>query len=463
MYVLRKKLCLSRDPAENVLGQIKANSKLLKMAVTYGPLVVNNHARLGYLAIPIVFGDFPAVVGSPYSLGVVPARQEECAAQKSPSNKSTKKTGRTCANIRACPAAINKGTQMPSKDNAVKGGKPHPTQVRTFSVHVISSKIIAPASSQRGQNKNHKSKRPSAATSRSDKSVMIGSLRVRLDGSQPITLRDRLGAIPNASTYLSKRRRVTWVAEEKPKLIIFSYYASGKDSGEPVEQIAEATPNIPTEAIHLGTRQFARRNRQPSGQAGTSGQALSHVDSQHEGTQIPFSEETNVQIEEGGLPTSNINPVIDLPTRENFQAMSDDDKYQAMQQCQSQMAALLNEMRQLVTTSLRHSMEPVSTQNQQHPDGSAPANHPAASTTGLLPQATGQDIIDSSNIMLPQTETIQGVAVQRHEIQKIIQDMFAQQSEGIQVADLYSVPYLVHHQFKKLPEICPKVPKTTKV
>ncbi|MQL96630.1 hypothetical protein Taro_029311, partial [Colocasia esculenta] len=469
------------------------------MAVTYGPLVVNNHARFGYLATPIVFRDFPAIVGSPYFLGVVLTYQEEGITQKSPSNKSTKKTSRIRANIKARPATINGGTEMPSKDNADKETKSHSTQIWTFSVQTISSKIIAPVSSQRGQNKYHKSKRPSTAISRSGKSIMVGGLRVRLDGSQPIIPRDRyiptiptsnrfsalrwfrgkqedskveadeaqklkktqtdapkvfskrsnvkyaslqhiepnyhhgqkrkgvykkssytpqspenirvvkgnptqqlkyrasvshriprvsvfdrLGAIPNASTRPSKRRQVTWATEEKPKLIIFSCYASGNDSGEPAEQIAEATSNNPTEAI----RQFARRNRQPDGQAGTSGQAPSRVDFQHEGIQIPFFEETNIQIEEGGLPTSNINLVIDLRTRENFQAMSDNDKYQAMQQCQSQMAALLNEMRRLTTSSLRHSIEPVSTQNQQHPDGSAPANHPAASTTGLLPQAT---------------------------------------------------------------------------
>ncbi|MQL90842.1 hypothetical protein Taro_023440 [Colocasia esculenta] len=94
------------------------------MAVTYGPLVVNNHARFGYLATSIVFGDFPAVVGSPYFLGVVPARQEEDAAQKPPSNKSTKKTSRIHANTQARPTAINKGTQMLSKNNAVTGAKP---------------------------------------------------------------------------------------------------------------------------------------------------------------------------------------------------------------------------------------------------------------------------------------------------------------------------------------------------
>ncbi|MQL87878.1 hypothetical protein Taro_020429, partial [Colocasia esculenta] len=58
-----------RGGTSKVPGRRKANPKLLEMAVTYGPLVVNNHARFGYLATPIVFGDFPAVVGSPYFLG----------------------------------------------------------------------------------------------------------------------------------------------------------------------------------------------------------------------------------------------------------------------------------------------------------------------------------------------------------------------------------------------------------
>ncbi|MQM17414.1 hypothetical protein Taro_050385 [Colocasia esculenta] len=115
----------------------KANFKLLEMAITYGPLVINNHARFSYLATPIVFRDFSAIVGSPYFLGVVPAHQREGAAQKSPSNKSTKKIGRSRANIKARPATINGGTQMPSKDDAAKGAKPHPTQIRTYSSHVL--------------------------------------------------------------------------------------------------------------------------------------------------------------------------------------------------------------------------------------------------------------------------------------------------------------------------------------
>ncbi|MQL69835.1 hypothetical protein Taro_002106 [Colocasia esculenta] len=175
-------------------------------AGTPGPLVVNNHARLGYLATPIVFGDFSTVVGSPYFLGVVPTRQEEDAVQKSPSNKSTKKTSRSRANTSARPAAINKGTQMLSKNNAAKRTKSHPTQIRTFSVQTVFFKIIPPVSSQRGQNKNHKSKRPPTATSRSGKSIMIGGLRVRIDGSQPVIPRDRyVPTIPTSNRFSSLR------------------------------------------------------------------------------------------------------------------------------------------------------------------------------------------------------------------------------------------------------------------
>lgn len=39
--------------------------------VTYGRQVIATHARIGYLATLVVFGDFLVVVGSPYFLGVV--------------------------------------------------------------------------------------------------------------------------------------------------------------------------------------------------------------------------------------------------------------------------------------------------------------------------------------------------------------------------------------------------------
>ncbi|MQL84299.1 hypothetical protein Taro_016799, partial [Colocasia esculenta] len=552
------------------------------MAVTYGPLVVNNHARFGYLATPIVFRDFPAVVRSPFFLGVVPARQERDTIQRSSIHKSTKKNGRMHVNTKVQPATVNKGTSMPLKADAVKQSKSHSTQVRTYSVHMISSTIVALASSRRGQYKYHKSKRPSAATSRSGKSIMVGSLKVRLDGGPPITPHDRyvpniptsnrfstlrwfrkkhedstvkagakqktrhftklkkiwvpkrksrklkdqvnaskvvwrknnikntppqnvgsehpkgwkrkgiyrrsnyipqgpestrvdketsiqqskarisvfdrisrisvfdkLRTTPSTSTRPLKRRRVTWAAQEKPRLIIFSCYATGMESGEVTEQVAKATPNIPTG---------------PGGQAGTSSQALPPVGTQHEGTQVPFLEEINIQLEESGPSTSVGHPVIDLPTKEIFQATSDDDKYEVMQQWRSEMTSLVNEMRQLATSSHRQSIEPVSIQHQQsqYPDGLISLNNPAISSIGLLPQATGPDINDSSNIMPPQTEALQNIAIQRHEIKKMVENIFAQQGEGIQATGLYSVSFPIHHQLKKLPEVCPKVPKLPK-
>ncbi|MQM21173.1 hypothetical protein Taro_054207, partial [Colocasia esculenta] len=87
------------------------------MVVTYGPLIVNNHARFGYLATPIVFGDFPVVVGSPFFLGVVPARQEEDTIQGSSIHKSTKKNGRMHASIEVHPATVNKGLDINDPSN----------------------------------------------------------------------------------------------------------------------------------------------------------------------------------------------------------------------------------------------------------------------------------------------------------------------------------------------------------
>ncbi|MQM05563.1 hypothetical protein Taro_038370 [Colocasia esculenta] len=71
---------------------------------------------------------------------------------------------------------------------------------------MISSAIVAPVSSQRGQYKSHKNKRSSATISRSGKSVMIGNVRVRLDGTPPTTPRDRY--IPNIPT--SNRFSALW-------------------------------------------------------------------------------------------------------------------------------------------------------------------------------------------------------------------------------------------------------------
>ncbi|MQL78937.1 hypothetical protein Taro_011363 [Colocasia esculenta] len=71
---------------------------------------------------------------------------------------------------------------------------------------MISSTIVAPVSSQRGQNKRHKNKRPPAAISRSGKSVMIGNVRVRLDGTPPTTPRDRyVPDIPTSNRFSALR------------------------------------------------------------------------------------------------------------------------------------------------------------------------------------------------------------------------------------------------------------------
>ncbi|MQL88312.1 hypothetical protein Taro_020861 [Colocasia esculenta] len=206
------------------------------------------------------------------------------------------------------------------------------------------------------------------------------------------------------------------------------------------------------------------RARQLGGQVGISSQLLPPVDTQHESSQIPSLEETNIQVEESGPSASAGHPVIDLPTKENFQAMSDDDKYEIMQQWRSEMTSLLNKMRHLATTSHRQSIEPVSLRHQQsqHPDGFISLNNPTTSSTGLLPQATGPDINDPANIMPPQMDAFQNIAIQRHEIKKMVEDMFAQQGEGIHSAGIYSAPFPIFHQFKKLPEASPKVPKLPK-
>ncbi|MQM02544.1 hypothetical protein Taro_035313 [Colocasia esculenta] len=272
-------------------------------------------------------------------------------------------------------------------------------------------------------------------------------------------------AIPSTSARPSKRRRVTWAARETPKLIIFSCYTTGREVGELAEQIAAATPNIPAEDVHPNIRQFVRRTHQPGGQVGSSDQALFSTDIQHEGIQVPSFEETNIRLEEGGPSTSGSHPVINMPTKESFYAMADDDKYEVMQQWRSEMTSLVNEMRRLATSSHRPSIEPVAAQHQQqsqHPDGFISLNNPAISSTGLLPQTMGPDINDPSNIMPSQTEALQNITIQRHEIKKMVEDMFAQQGEGIQATGLYSVPFPIHHQLKKLPESCPKVPKLPK-
>ncbi|MQM10668.1 hypothetical protein Taro_043563 [Colocasia esculenta] len=115
-------------------------------AVTYGPQVIACHAKCGYLAVLLVFGDFPAMVGSPYFLGVVPT-------------------------VQATPKAAPKAT-------ATRGTKPRSSQGRVFSVNTISC-VAVPR--KRGQRQGHRGTKPYAVVSNSGKTVLVGDIRVRLD------------------------------------------------------------------------------------------------------------------------------------------------------------------------------------------------------------------------------------------------------------------------------------------
>ncbi|MQL85878.1 hypothetical protein Taro_018410 [Colocasia esculenta] len=140
-----------------------ATSSEAMAAVTYGPLVVGSHAKCGYLTVPLVFGDFPVVVGSPYFLGVVPA-------------------------VQATPRAAPKAT-------GIRGIKPHSSQGRVFSVNTISC-VTVPR--KRGQRQGRRGSKPRAIVSNSGKTVLVRDIRVRLDGGEPILPRDR--SVPTVAT-----------------------------------------------------------------------------------------------------------------------------------------------------------------------------------------------------------------------------------------------------------------------
>ncbi|MQM12195.1 hypothetical protein Taro_045110 [Colocasia esculenta] len=151
-----------RKSARKVRPHLRAQVKLM-VAVTYGPLVVASHAKCGYLTTPITFGDFPAVVGSPYFLGVVPA-------------------------IQATPKAATKAT-------ATRGIKPHSSQGRVFSVNTISCVAVL---RKKGQRQGRRGSKPHAVVSNSCKTVLVGDIRVWLDGGEPILPRDK--SVPSVAT-----------------------------------------------------------------------------------------------------------------------------------------------------------------------------------------------------------------------------------------------------------------------
>ncbi|MQM05784.1 hypothetical protein Taro_038598 [Colocasia esculenta] len=155
------------------LGFSDINSKDIEMtSVTYSPLIVASHARNGYLTTPLVFGDFPPVVGSPFFLGVVPAAKE----------------------VPETPAS-----------SAAGGIKPRLFQGRVFSAHVVSHTTTA---AKEGSSHAYKGKKPTAATSRSGRTVIVGNLRIRLDEDELVMPKDKIIlTIPTLNRFAPLRQK----------------------------------------------------------------------------------------------------------------------------------------------------------------------------------------------------------------------------------------------------------------
>ncbi|MQL77965.1 hypothetical protein Taro_010391 [Colocasia esculenta] len=426
------------------------------MAVTYGPLVVNNHARFGYLATPIIFGDFPAVVGSPFFLRVVPAHQEEEAAQISSSHESTKRNCNNNGRAKARSATIYKGTQMPVKDDAVKGGKPHSTQVRTYSVHMISSTIVAPIPSQQGQHKRRNNKRPPAAISRSGKSVMIGNVRVRLDGTPPTTPRDRY--VPNIPTS-NRFSALRWIR--------------GKHEGSMVEAGAKQKTRHFTKLKKIWVPK--KETQKFEDQANTSKMVWRKKNVKNNHLQDAGFEHSRGRKRKGMYRKSNYISQGPENTRVDKQTSTQQSKARISVFDRISRIPIFDKLKATPSTHVRPSKRRhVTWAAQEKPrliifscyatgmESGEVAEQIAEATPNISTGATGPDINDPANIMPPQMDAFQNTAIQRHEIKKMVEDMFAQQSEGIHSTGLYSVPFPVYHQFKKLPEASPKVPKLPK-
>ncbi|MQL82362.1 hypothetical protein Taro_014831 [Colocasia esculenta] len=121
------------------------------LGVVFGPLVVQDHIRNGYLTTPTRFGAFPPVVESPYFLGVIPAVLP--AAKAYETSKTKEEPQAQEANL----------MQM----------------FTTYAINFTNTPTT-------GKNRKRKSgKKPTTrGISSSGKTVRIGELRIRLDGSE---------------------------------------------------------------------------------------------------------------------------------------------------------------------------------------------------------------------------------------------------------------------------------------
>ncbi|MQM08359.1 hypothetical protein Taro_041218 [Colocasia esculenta] len=156
--------------------------------VTYGPLVVANHARFRYLAIPIVFGNFPVVVGSPFFLGVVPGVEDEVATS------AFATTQRVWSSVPSTGQVFSVNQISTDVAPAQQGQCRH----HHNGVRPVVTSCQSNASIQGGHRQGREVTKLAATTSLSGKIVIVGNLRIRLDGGDPLMTWDR--HLPTIST-----------------------------------------------------------------------------------------------------------------------------------------------------------------------------------------------------------------------------------------------------------------------
>ncbi|MQL94472.1 hypothetical protein Taro_027128 [Colocasia esculenta] len=164
--------------------------------VVFGPLVVQDHIRNGYLTTPTRFGAFPPVVESPYFLGVIPA--------VIPTVAKAQETSKTKEEPQAQEANL----------------------VQMFTTYAINFTNTPTTKKHR---KHKYGKKPTTrGISSSGKTVRIGELRIRLDGSETmviperqvatIPVRNKFGILPKVQqdkpSFKVKEKKKQWVKAE---------------------------------------------------------------------------------------------------------------------------------------------------------------------------------------------------------------------------------------------------------
>ncbi|MQL93888.1 hypothetical protein Taro_026536 [Colocasia esculenta] len=292
---------------------------------------------------------------------------------------------------------------------------------------------------------------------------------------------NRLGAAIRPSTQKPKKRRVQRTSEEGGGMKIFTFYASGREvagpSGIPAGALRINESGQDDETVLRYTRNAARRllQGQQGSQAGPSnlGQIfeppLEHDQRPLQGqVQLDLEggeqdEVASLHLEDQRLPADGDQAEVFLmpPTRAAFQAMTDDAKYDFIQRWQAEMANLLTERGQQAGANAPRRQVPTANQNARtrHQQGDLPDVNPRIAAVN---DYTVDPVQQPRRGINSQASAAEDIVAQRRMIEKIVDDRFAQRGEGTATVDLYSVPYPVHHQFKKLPPDFPKAPKLQK-